>query len=290
MTSRCVRILETREGIVAEPEVGRLLDGIALAQAGRAFVLHAGDCAEGFASAERRSVEARQRVLWQMGVLLERRLGLPIIKVGRMAGQYAKPRSEDFELVQGTRLPVFRGEIINGGGPTHWEREHRPERLLWAYRAALHTVHLMNDAIALGSIRASLQSEGRAGQAALEHPLFAEIAMALADAEGPGPGAVVGHEFFVSHEALLLLYERALTRNVPGAVHAINGGAHLLWLGERTRQLDGPHALYLASIANPIGVKLGPSATAHEVRDLVRMLNPGARPGRLILIPRLGTD
>jgi 3-deoxy-7-phosphoheptulonate synthase len=289
LLAQCQAELAARTPIVSVSAINRLLSALERAERGEAFVIQAGDCAESFASAEIGSVRRRLRVLWQLSVLLQDMVGVPVIRIGRIAGQYAKPRSEPHEIVDGKRLLAFRGENVNGIEPTPNAREPQPERLLQGHDAAADTVELLNQA--LRRSRSELRDLPEPLAALAErHGAFAEIKNRLAAAAEPPRDACVGRELFISHEALLLPYEKALTRHSESSSRAFNLGAHFLWLGERTRDLKGAHTSYLRSIANPIGVKLGPKATAEEIRDLILFLNPAGHAGRLTLIPRLGKD
>jgi 3-deoxy-7-phosphoheptulonate synthase len=285
--ARCHAELSRRPPILSAAAIGRLTTEIARAQRGESFLLQAGDCAESFASAEMTSVKQRLRLLWQLGALLERVMGVPAIRLGRIAGQYAKPRSTPYEVVAGQSLLAFRGENVNGVESTPEAREPRPERLLLGHDAASRTVQLLDEIFARPG-KTIAAASGPITALAERHADFRAIRGELRRAPGPATDAHVGRDLFTSHEALLLPYERTLTRRDEGTGLTCNLGAHSLWLGDRTRQPDGAHVAYLRTIANPIGVKLGPAATVEEIRELVQLLNPAAQPGRLTLIARLG--
>ncbi|GAA1980971.1 3-deoxy-7-phosphoheptulonate synthase class II [Nocardiopsis rhodophaea] len=245
---------------VAPEAVVSLRRDLARAAAGQAVVFQAGDCAERFASCGEDAVAGKLRTLLQSAMMLALGTGLPVVKIGRIAGQFGKPRSADTEVVDGVELPVYRGDIVNGPDPVPEARRPDPERMLHAYghtRAALRT---------LGGCEAGGADPG-------------EFAWVLE--EGP---------LYTSHEALLLDYEEALTHLDPATDRWFDTSAHMVWVGERTRALDGAHIEFVSGIANPVGVKLGPGATAEEVAELCARLDPERTPGRLVLVPRMGAQ
>lgn len=242
--SPVVSRLAARDPLVGVPEVDRLRRELAAVAAGAALVLTGGDCAEVFTPAAVSEVPATVTTLAGMADRLSAGSGLPVVVVGRVAGQYAKPRSAD---VDASGLPVYRGDAVNGASPTARERQADPARMLRAFDDAQWRLSL---------------------------------ARAASAAAGRGP-------FFVGHEALLLDYERALVRRQPdGRRYGLSG--HFLWVGERTRQLDAAHVALAAMIANPVGLKLGPTVTPAELAEYVERLDPLAETGRLTLLPRLG--
>ncbi|MBB6174548.1 3-deoxy-7-phosphoheptulonate synthase [Nocardiopsis mwathae] len=243
---------------VAPASILRLRRDLARAADGSAVVFQGGDCAERFASCVSDTVAAKLRTLLQSAMMLSLGSGLPVVKIGRIAGQFGKPRSADTEVVDGVELPVYRGDIVNGPEPTPEARRPDPERMLHAYghtRAALRT---------LGGCEAGGADPG-------------EFAWVLE--QGP---------LYTSHEALLLDYEEALTRLDPATDRWFDTSAHMVWVGERTRALDGAHIEFVSGIANPVGVKLGPGADIEEVVELCARLDPARSPGRLVLVPRMG--
>ncbi|MBT2481595.1 3-deoxy-7-phosphoheptulonate synthase [Streptomyces sp. ISL-94] len=249
--------------LVLPAECDRLRARMAAVASGEAFLLQGGDCAETFDALSAESVAAKLDTLLAMADSLTAGARLPVVVVGRIAGQYAKPRSHPTEVRDGVALPAYRGDAVNGLEFSAALRTPNPYRMLRMYGAAAAT---------LNSIRALSAVAG-------------------------GPGTAIGadlalrpQEFFVSHEALLLDYERALTRLDPRTGAQYAGSAHLLWAGERTRQTDGAHIDYLAGVANPVAVKLGPRATPDEALELVRRLAPDGEPGRLTFIVRMGAD
>lgn len=286
-------------------EVQSLRAKLAEVEAGRAFLLQGGDCAESFDALDGQAAQETLRVMLQMAVVLTYAAARPVVKVGRIAGQFAKPRSADTETRNGTTLPSYRGDIINGAGFTEQDRRPQPQRLLRAYSASAATLNLLR-ALAQGGfadlhqlhawtadfVRASPQGQRYAELAGRISEALAFMAACGFTSENTPQLREV--DFYTSHEALLLPYEEAMTRPVghpPGGASAgswFGASAHMLWLGERTRQIDGAHIEYLRGIANPVGVKIGPGATSEEVLALLDALNPQNVPGRVILITRMG--
>lgn len=285
--------------LVVEGEVAALRADLAEVAAGRAFLLQGGDCAEDLDAQSGESARETLRVLLQMAVVLTYGAARPIVKVGRIAGQYAKPRSADTETRDGVTLPSYRGDIINGADFTAAARTPDPQRLLRAYSASAATLNLLR-ALTQGGfadlhqlhrwtsdfVRASPQGQRYAQLADRIGEALAFMAACGFTAHAAAPLRAVS--FYTSHEALLLPWEEALTRpsDNGGGWHAAS--AHMLWLGERTRQPDGAHVEYLRGIANPVGVKIGPGATAEEVLALLERLDPQRVPGRIVLITRMG--
>lgn len=281
--------------LVARGEVDALRARLAAAARGEAFVLQGGDCAERFADCTARPIEARLKILLQMSLVLTWGARIPVVRVGRMAGQYAKPRSKPTEIVQGVEVPAYRGDHVNGTG-LH-EREPDPNRLVQAY---------FHSAATLNYVRALLD----AGFADLHNPRHWDLAFVRSPARRAeyesmlerildavdfleatgvhGKDALRTVELYASHEGLLLPWEEAQTVVTPEG--AYNLGAHFLWIGDRTRQLDGAHVDYFRGLRNPIGVKVGPSLPADELVDLLDRLDPEQEPGRITLITRYGSD
>ncbi|MGZ4699871.1 MAG: class II 3-deoxy-7-phosphoheptulonate synthase [Ilumatobacteraceae bacterium] len=269
--------------------------------AGNAFMLQAGDCAESFEEFSAVNIREKLRVILQMAVVLTYSLGVPVVKVGRIAGQFAKPRSAAFERVGELDLPTFRGHMVNDPTPTESARLAAPDRLVQAYHQSASTLNLLRAFTKggfadLARVHAWTQEfvasspEGRAYD-----QIAAEIDRALRFMRACGVDTENNHnlhevDFYTSHEALLLGYEEALTRQ-----DSLSGGwydcsAHMLWIGERTRQLDGAHVEFLRGVGNPVGCKIGPSTTPDFVIELCERLNPARIPGRLTLISRMGAD
>ena len=291
--------LSTFPPLVFAGEARELKAALARVAAGEAFLLQGGDCAESFVEHRADTIRDFFRVFLQMAVVLTYAGGSPVVKLGRIAGQFAKPRSSAFELHNGTELPSYRGDIINGIDFTEEGRTPDPQRMLMAYRQSAATLNL-------------LRAFAQGGYANLEHVhrwnlgfvkdspaghRYQELANHIAEslrfmrACGLSPERVPELRtttIFTSHEALLLGYEEALTRidSTSGDWYATSG--HFLWAGDRTRQLDHAHIEFLRGIRNPIGVKVGPSLDADELLRLIDTLNPGNEPGRVTLICRFG--
>ena len=284
--------------LVFAGETRELTSRLADVAAGRAFLLQAGDCAESFdTSAD--SIRDRLRVILQMAVVLTYYTGVPVVKVGRIAGQFAKPRSSDTETIDGVELPSFRGHIVNDVGFTAEERAADPERLLTAYHRATATLNLLRaftkggfaDLSRVHQWNREFVATSPAGQryAAIAEEI--ERAVQFMSACGINSETLTDLrqvDFYTSHEALLLDYEEALTRRDSLTGDWVDCSAHMLWIGERTRQLDGAHVEFLRGVANPLGCKIGPTATAEDVIALCEALNPERIPGRLTLVTRMG--
>ncbi len=285
--------------LVFAGEVRQLKKQLAKVAKGKAFILQGGDCAEAFESNKPDIIRDTFKLFLQMAVTLTWGAKMPIIKVGRMAGQYAKPRSSDTEIIDGVELPSYRGDIINGFSPTQEERQPDPERMLEAYYKAASTLNLLR-AFAQGGF-ANLEKVHRWNLDFVKDPAtasrFSHIASRLDEtldfmrACGIRPGNVqqlTETEFYVSHEALLLSYEEGMTRKDSLTDDWYNTSAHMVWIGERTRQLDHAHIEYCSGIANPVGMKVGPTLGADELLQLVDKLNPENESGKLVLIARMG--
>jgi len=284
--------------LVFAGETRELTSRLADVAAGRAFLLQAGDCAESFdTSAD--SIRDRLRVILQMAVVLTYYTGVPVVKVGRIAGQFAKPRSSDTETIDGIELPSFRGHIVNDVGFTAEERAADPERLLTAYHRAAATLNLLRaftkggfaDLSRVHQWNREFVAASPAGQryAAIAEEI--ERAVQFMSACGINSETLTDLrqvDFYTSHEALLLDYEEALTRRDSLTGDWVDCSAHMLWIGERTRQLDGAHVEFLRGVANPLGCKVGPTATTEDVIALCEALNPERIPGRLTLVTRMG--
>lgn len=289
--------------LVASPECDRLLGRLAAVARGEAFLLQGGDCAETFAALTAPAVRDKVKTLLQMAVVLTYGASVPVVKVGRFAGQYAKPRSQEVEVWPGpdgpVTLPAYRGDAVNDVAPTPEARRPDPDRLVRAYHAAALTLNLVR-AFATGGFadlrqvhawNADFVRRSPAGQR--YEALAAEIDRALAFMRACGVDldrvdSTHGVELYASHEALLLEYEAALTRADPDTGRCYDLSAHLLWVGERTRQLDGAHVAFAAELANPVAVKLGPSVRPEEALALVERLDPDGVPGKVTCIARMG--
>lgn len=285
--------------LVTAWEVERLQAQLAEAAAGRAFVLQGGDCSESFADCNSRTILRKLKVLIQMSLVLICGSRQRVVRIGRIAGQYAKPRSANTETREGVELPSYRGDIINRSGFSRDDRAPNPDLMLRAYERSALTINY---------IRAL--SEG--GFADLHHPenwdlefvrntpgsrKYQELLESLSDSirfmevvSGGELDQLTRVDFFTSHEGLHLLYEQALTRQDQRQQGYYNLGTHLPWIGDRTRQIDGAHVEYFRGIGNPIAVKVGNTIAPDELVDLIRVLNPENTPGRLTLIHRFGAD
>ena len=291
-----VHSLESLPPLVLAAECDQLKERLAAVARGEAFLLQGGDCAETFAGTSADSIRGKFRTLLQMAVVLTYAASVPVVKVGRTAGQFGKPRSAATEVRDGVELPVYRGDAVNGIEFTATARTPDPGRLLTAYHCSSATLNLCRSLASGGyadlrEVHAWNQdfvAGSPAGQ--LYEQLADEIdrAIEFMTACGADPGEFRAVEFYSSHEALLLDYERALTRTDANSGHAYDLSAHLLWIGERTRALDGAHVDFARQVRNPVAVKIGPTATAQDVLELIEALDPEHEPGRLTLITRMG--
>ena len=293
--------LKTHPPLVFAGEARNLMAGLANVAEGKAFLLQGGDCAESFAEFHPDNIRDMFRVLLQMAIVLTFAAGVPVVKVGRIAGQFAKPRSDDFETRDGITLPSWRGDNINGGEFTAEARTPNPQRLIESVAQSAATLNLLR-AFASGGY-ADLNNVHRwmlgfiAGSPAGEQykGLAARISETLEfmAACGITPDSVPQlrtTDFYTSHEALLLNFEQAMTRIDSTSGDWYDTSAHMLWLGDRTRQLGGAHVEFLRGIKNPIGIKCGPTMGEDELLKLIAVLNPENKPGRLTLITRFGSD
>ncbi|HYQ76031.1 class II 3-deoxy-7-phosphoheptulonate synthase [Cellulomonas sp.] len=281
--------------LVFAGEADALRGQLAAAGRGEAFLLQGGDCAETFAEATADNIRGKIMTVLQMAVVLTYGASLPVIKMGRMAGQYAKPRSSDSETRDGVTLPAFRGDIINGFEFTPEARTPDPERLLDAYHTSASTLNLIR-AFTTGGF-ASLLRVHEWNRGFTANPAYARYEEIAAEIDrairfmaacGADFDALRTVDFYSSHEGLLLDYERPLTRIDSRTGLPYDCSAHFLWIGERTRQLDGAHVDYFSRVHNPIGIKLGPTSTADDALRLVDKLNPSAEAGRITFITRMG--
>jgi 3-deoxy-7-phosphoheptulonate synthase len=282
--------------LVFAGECDVLRERLAAVARGEAFVLQGGDCAETFAGATADAVRAKLQTLLQMAVVLTYGASVPIVKIGRMAGQFAKPRSRPTETRGSVELPAYRGDAINGIEFTAEGRRLDPARLLRAYHCSAVTLNLCR-AFATGGYADLHQVHAWNQDFVRESPsgqrferLAGEIDRALAfmRACGADPEELHAVEFYSSHEALLLDYEHALTRQDSRTGQPYDTSAHFVWIGERTRDSGGAHVEFASSIRNPVGVKIGPNAAPADVLGLIARLDPDREPGRLTLITRMG--
>ncbi len=287
--------LATLPPLVFAGEADILRARLASAARGEAFLLQGGDCAETFAAATANQIRDRVKTILQMAVVLTYGASMPVIKMGRMAGQFAKPRSSDTETRGDVTLPAYRGDVVNGYDFTPESRAADPSRLVRGYHTAASTLNLIR-AFTQGGF-ADLRQVHSWNQGFARNPanvryehMAREIdrAIKFMMACGADFEALKRTEFYVSHEALLMDYERPLTRIDSRTGTPYDTSAHFLWVGERTRQQGGAHLDFLSRVRNPIGVKLGPSTTPQEVLDLIDTLDPDREPGRLTFITRMG--
>jgi 3-deoxy-7-phosphoheptulonate synthase len=298
---RALATLREVPPLVFAGEARSLTEALAAVTEQRGFVLQAGDCAESFDAFSANAIRDKLKVILQMAVVLTYGSGVPTIKIGRIAGQFAKPRSAPTESRDGLELPSFRGDMVNDFTFEAAARRPDPDRLVRAYHQAASTLNLLR-AFAKGGFAdlsrvhawnleyVDASPEGRRYDA-----LAAEIDRALRFMAACGIDLDAEHQlhqvdFYTSHEALILGYEEALTRRDSLTDEWYDCSAHLLWAGERTRQLGGAHIEFLSGIENPVGVKLGPTASPEEVVALCDRLNPSRRAGRLVLVSRMGAD
>ena len=289
------RELSQQPPLVFAGEVDLLRERLAEAADGRAFVLQGGDCAETFAGATADMIRDKVKTILQMAVVLTYGASMPVVKMGRMAGQFAKPRSKDTETRGDVTLPAYRGDVVNGFDFTLESRTADPRRILQGYHMAASTLNLVRAFTTGGfaDIREVHQwNRGFAATSAFERyeSLAREIERALRFMEATGTDFenMKAVEFFTGHEGLLMDYERPMTRIDSRTGQAYNTSSHFQWIGERTRDLDGAHVDYFSRIRNPIGVKLGPTTTPEIMRQLVDKLDPEREPGRLTFITRMG--
>ena len=284
--------------LVFAGEARRLRAHLADVAAGRAFLLQGGDCAESFAEFSADNIRDTFKVMLQMAVVLTWGAQLPVVKVGRMAGQFAKPRSAGTEVMGGIELPSYRGDIINGFDFTAEARIPDPQRMLSAYTQAAASLNLLR-AFSTGGYAdihrvQSWIADFTSGPEAQRYRDIADrISDAMAFMQAAGVTSDTAHElgqveFYTSHEALLLEYEEALARTDSTTGLPVAGSGHMIWIGDRTRQPDGAHVEFARGVQNPIGLKTGPTTTAEDLKVLMAKLNPANEAGRLTLIARFG--
>jgi len=287
--------IATLPPLVFAGEVDALRDRLAAAAQGNAFLLQGGDCAETFAGATAEQIRNRVKTILQMAVVLTYGASMPVIKMGRMAGQFAKPRSNDMETRGSVTLPAYRGDIVNGYDFTPESREADPRRLVQGYHTAVSTLNLIR-AFTQGGF-ADLREVHSWNKGFAKNPANHEYeklahaidkAIKFMEAAGADFDSLKRVEFYASHEGLLMDYERPMTRIDSRTGTPYNTSAHFLWIGERTRDLDGAHVDYFSRVRNPIGVKLGPTTSADDMERLIDKLDPNREPGRLTFITRMG--
>ncbi|MFI9778632.1 class II 3-deoxy-7-phosphoheptulonate synthase [Streptomyces sp. NPDC051956] len=284
--------------LVFAGECDQLRDKLAQVARGEAFLLQGGDCAETFDAVSADQVRNKVKTLLQMAAVLTYATSVPVVKVGRIAGQYSKPRSKATEVRDGIELPVYRGDSVNGLEFTRESRTPDPERLKRMYHASSATLNLIR-AFTTGGYADLRQVHDWNQDFVANSPIgerYEDLARAIDDALtflaacGADPKEFHTADFYSSHEALLLDYEAALTRTDSRTGLSYDVSGHMIWIGERTRQLDGAHVEFAAKVRNPVGVKLGPTTTADEALALIDRLDPGREPGRLSFITRMGRD
>ena len=291
-----MRRLEGLPPLVLAAECDQLKERLAAVARGEAFLLQGGDCAETFAGTTVDSIRGKFQTLLQMAVVLTYAASVPVVKVGRMAGQFGKPRSASTEVRDGVELPVYRGDAVNGIEFTAAARTPDPGRLLEAYHCAAATLNLCRSLASGGfadlrQVHAWNQDFVAGSPAGQRYEQIADEidrAISFMQACGANPREFRAVEFYSSHEALLLDYERALTRIDSRSGRAYDLSAHLLWIGERTRSPSGAHVEFARRVCNPVAVKIGPATHAQDVLDLIAALDPDREPGRLTLITRMG--
>ncbi|HVM48179.1 MAG TPA: 3-deoxy-7-phosphoheptulonate synthase class II [Candidatus Acidoferrum sp.] len=285
--------------LVTSWEIENLKQQLAGATRGERFLLQGGDCSESFDDCESAAIASKLKILLQMSLVLVQGGKKRVIRIGRFAGQYAKPRSADTETQRGVTLPCYRGDMINRSGFTPEDRTPNPELLLRAYERSGLTINFIRSLIEGGF--ADLHHPEYWGLGFVAHSPHGAEYTRMVESIGESlrfmetlTGSVLADinrvDFFTSHEGLHLHYEQAQTRQVPRRTGWYNLSTHFPWIGERTRSLDGAHVEYFRGITNPIGVKIGPSVTPDEALALAEVLNPDNEPGRLTFIHRLGAD
>ncbi|WP_370079064.1 class II 3-deoxy-7-phosphoheptulonate synthase [Streptacidiphilus sp. MAP12-16] len=282
--------------LVFAGECDQLRTRLAAVARGEAFLLQGGDCAEAFDGVSADQIRNKLKTLLQMAVVLTYAASVPVVKIGRIAGQYSKPRSKSTETRDGVTLPVYRGDSVNGFAFTPESRIPDPERLKRMYNASASTLNLVRAFTTGGyadlrQVHAWNQDFVRNSPSGQRYERLAkeiDSALSFMNACGVDPEEFRTVEFYASHEALVLDYETAMTRTDSRTGHLYDVSGHMVWIGERTRQLDHAHIEFASQIRNPIGVKLGPTTTVDEALTLIDRLDPDREPGRLTFITRMG--
>ena len=296
--AKAVAELKTLPPLVFAGECDELKARVAEAAAGRAFWLQGGDCAETFGSATADSIRNRIKTILQMAAVLQYQSSLPVIKVGRMAGQFAKPRSNDTETRGDVTLPAYRGDAVNGLEFTSESRTPDPQRLVKVYNTSAATLNLVR-AFTQGGF-ADLRRVHEWNKGFIKDSTFGEKyeqvaneigrALSFMESAGVDPNEFKAVDFYASHEALIIEYEKALTRIDSRTELPYDVSGHFIWIGERTRQMVGAHVDFASKVRNPIGVKLGPKTTVEDALALIEKLDPNREPGRLTFITRMGAS
>jgi 3-deoxy-7-phosphoheptulonate synthase len=291
-------ILRTLPPLVFAGECDELTQRLAQVERGEAFVLMGGDCAETFAANTADSIRARLKTVLQMAIVLTYGASLPVVKIGRIAGQYGKPRSSENESIEGLILPSYRGDAVNGLEFTAESRIPDPMRLVQTYHASAAALNLIRaftqggyaDLRQVHAWNQDFVSESTPGKRYEQMAAEIDRALAFMTACGADPEEFRRVDFYSSHEALLLDYEKPMTRVDSRTGNLYDVSAHFVWIGERTRDLSGAHVDFAARIQNPIGVKIGPTTSEADLLGLLEKLDPDHKPGRLMLITRLGSE
>ncbi len=298
---KVLKELKSYPPLVFAGEARRLKDQLAEVANGEAFLLQGGDCAESFAEFHANNIRDTFKVLMQMAVVMTYSAGVPVVKVGRLAGQFAKPRSSNTEILDGVELDSYRGDIINGVEFTKEARTPNPQRMIQAYNQASATQNLLR-AFATGGMADlhqvhswNLDFAHKSEVSEQYEKLAEEIERSLKFMKACGITSKTYRnlretDFYTSHEALLLPYEEAFTRKDSLTGEWYNTAAHMVWIGDRTRQLDGAHIEYMKGINNPIGIKAGPTMNLEDLVRLCNTLNPKNEAGRMNIIVRMGAD
>ncbi|MCP4132225.1 MAG: 3-deoxy-7-phosphoheptulonate synthase [bacterium] len=294
-----LEMLKTFPPLTVVGEIESLKHQAALAGQGNYFILQGGDCAERFIDCNEQTITNKIKILLQMSVILTYGAKKPVIKIGRIAGQYSKPRSNPTEVIENRTFPIYRGDSVNRYEAEINDREPDPERLLTAFYKSVTTLNYIRAMITGGfadlhhPYNWNLYSIEQSKEWAQYKDTIERILDAINFMESFGglrPESVGKTDFFTSHEGLLLGYEEALTRKDPVSGNFYNLGAHMLWIGERTREINGAHIEYFRGISNPLGIKIGPSIDTDELPELLNILNPNNEEGKITLITRMGID
>jgi 3-deoxy-7-phosphoheptulonate synthase len=290
--------LRTYPPLVFAGECDQLRDRLGAVARGEAFLLQGGDCAEAFDGVSAEHIRAKLKTLLQMSAVLTYAASVPVVKIGRIAGQYSKPRSKDTETRDGVTLPTYRGDSVNGFDFNEKSRVPDPDRLKQMYHASVSTLNLVRafttggyaDLRQVHAWNQDFVKSSPSGQRYEQLAREIDSALHFMKACGTDPAEFRAVEFYSSHEALLLDYESALTRTDSRTGKLYDTSGHMLWVGERTRQLDHAHIEFAAQICNPVGVKLGPTTTPEEALGYIERLDPDREPGRLTFIVRMGAN
>ncbi|MGO0576398.1 class II 3-deoxy-7-phosphoheptulonate synthase [Ornithinimicrobium panacihumi] len=296
--AQVLSVLSSYPPLVFAGECDLLRERMAAVSRGEAFALQGGDCAETLADVTGPNIRDRIKTILQMAVVLTYGAGVPVVKVGRMAGQFAKPRSKDTETRDGVTLPAYRGDMVNGFEFTPEARRHDPDRLLRSYHASSATLNLVRGFTSGGfadlrSVHAwnkgFIQGEAQKRYEQMANEI--DRAVRFLEASGVADAEEMRRvEFFSAHEALVLDYERPMVRRDHRTGALYDTSSHFVWVGERTRQLDGAHIDFVSRVRNPVGVKLGPTADRDTILRLMDKIDPEREPGRLTFITRMGAE